>query len=244
MIPIQPGNDAAERNGCRPYEWNAGSRIRAGRLILCLLLVLGGSFPARGGEIHKAVIKGNLNKVVALLKDHSELIESKNNLGMTPLHLAVEHNQLGIAALLLANGANVDARDQRRNTPLILAMFSYNHEEMVRLLLAKGADVNLANGQGKTALAWAADRDQIDDAKILLANDADMEAGKGYTPLLYAVIGTHTDMVELLLANGADPNTKVGARSPLYYSKQMNYLTNQISDPKIEALLRKYGGRE
>jgi hypothetical protein len=30
----------------------------------------------------------------------------------------------------------------------------------------------------------------------------------------------------------------------LHYAKQMNYETNQISDPKIEALLVKYGGHE
>jgi ankyrin repeat protein len=202
------------------------SLFRAGRLIICLILALFGSFPAQGGEIHKAVVKGDLNTVVVLLKDHPELIENKDKMGLTPLNLAVKHNQLEIAALLLANSADVNARDPHQRTPLILALWVYNHDKMMRLLLASGADVDL------------------DDAKILIANDANINFESGTTPLVFAVMGTHTEMVELLLANGADPNHKVGGFTPLYFAKQMYYETNQISDPKIEVLLKKYGGHE
>jgi hypothetical protein len=58
------------------------------------------------------------------------------------------------------------------------------------------------------------------------------------------VIGTHTEIVEILLANGADPNYKVLSFTPLHYARQDLYLMNQISDPKIEALIKKYGGHE
>jgi ankyrin repeat protein len=148
MIPIQAENDTASICGS-----NARSQFSAGRLILCLLLALGVSFSAQGGEIHKAVTKGNLNKVVALLNDHPELLESKDNLGRMPLYLAVAHNQLEIAELLLANGADVNGRDSQEHTPLIQAMWVYNHDKMVRLLLAKGADVNLSDKWSMTALA-------------------------------------------------------------------------------------------
>jgi ankyrin repeat protein len=163
MIPLQARDDTAKRHG-----WKVRHHFRAGWLILCLLLTLAGSFPAQGAEIHKAVVKGNLNKVAALLKDHPEQLESKNDLGRTPLHLAVIHNELEIADLLLANGADVNARDPDQHTPLIWTLWIFNHDKMMRLLLAKGADVNLSDRWGMTALAYAAKLGQIDDAKILL----------------------------------------------------------------------------
>jgi ankyrin repeat protein len=221
-----------------------GRMSREVTLVLWLVLGLGGSCAARGEEIHKAVIKGDLNQVVALLKDHPELLESRNNLGYTPVFEAVGHNQLEIAELLLANGADVNARDGNMRTPLMQALWVYNHDKMVRLLLAKGADVNLEDKWKITALAYAAKQGQLEDAKILIANDANVNVVTGSSPLYFAVIGTHTEMVELLLVNGADPNYKVMGFPPLHYAGIENYLVNQISDPKIVVLLKKYGGHE
>ena len=200
--------------------------------------------PALGDEIHDAVFKGNFNRVVALLKDHPELLEKKNNLGQTPLIVAVNHNQAEIAELLLANGANVNARDPQMRTPLILALWVYKHDQMVRLLLQRGAEVDLEDKFKMTALAYAAKQGQLEDAKILLTNDANVNVVAGVSPLYFAVVGTHTEMVELLLANGADVNYRMGGFTALHFAKQDNYLTNQISDPKIEELLKKYGGHE
>jgi ankyrin repeat protein len=226
------------------FGWSTGSLFRTNRLIVCLLLMMGAGSAAGGDEIHKAIIKGDLNKVVALLKDHSELLESKNNLGQTPLFEAASHNQLEIAELLLANGADVNARDGYGHTPLIQALWVNDHDKMMRLLLAKGADVNLADKAKMTALAYAAKQGQLEDVKILIGNDANTNVITGASPLYFAVIGTHTEIVELLLANGADPNYKVLGFPPLHYAGIENYLVNQISDPKIVALLKKYGGHE
>jgi len=120
------------------------------------------------------------------------------------------------------------------HTPLILAMWVYNHDQMVRLLLTKGADVNLEDKWSMTALAYAVKQGQIDDAKILIANDANINVVAGASPLYWAVMGFHTEMVELLLANGADVNYKFSGFAALHYA----------SNPKIEALLKKYGGHE
>jgi ankyrin repeat protein len=216
---------------------------RAGLLVLCVVLTLGAKSDAPGDEIHKAVIKGNLNAVAALLKEHPDLLESKNNLGQTPLYEAVVHNQLEIAEMLLANGADVNARDGYMHTPLIQALWVYNHDKMMRLLLAKGAKVNLEDKWSLTALAYAAKQGQVEDAKILIANGANVNFESGETPLYMAVMGTHREMVELLLASGADANQRVRGLTPLDYAKQELYQTGKMSDPKIEALLKEYSGQ-
>ena len=172
----------AEIGMYKRFEWSAGSLIRACGLVLCLLLTLGAKSAAPGEEIHKAVIKGDLNKVVALLKDRPDALENKNKLGYTPLFEAVGHNQMEIAELLLANGADVNARDGYGHTPLIQALWVYNHDKMMRLLLAKGADVNLSDKWEMTALAYAAKQGQLEDAKILIASDANVNCAQNILP--------------------------------------------------------------
>jgi ankyrin repeat protein len=207
------------------------------RILLCVLLASLVSLPVQAGEIHKAVTNGDLNKVVALLRDHPDLLESKDNLGRTPLFVAVAHNRLEIAELLLANGADVNARDGDQHTPLIQSLWVYRHDKMMRLLLAKGAEVNLSDKWNMSALNYAAKQGQIEDVKILIANDADINLVTGTTPLMYAIFGDHRELVELLLASGADVDHRVNGYTPLHYAR----LTD---DAKIEALIRKYGGHE
>ena len=58
-----------------------------------------------------------------------------------PLHIAVHHNQLGLAEQLLIRGAHVDAEDRKGMTPLMLAC-SLGYVECTELLLQHGANPN------------------------------------------------------------------------------------------------------
>ena len=62
------------------------------------------------GEIHDAARKGDLAKVKALLKDHPDLVFSKDNNGETPLHQAVLFGHKDVAELLLAGKAEVQCQ--------------------------------------------------------------------------------------------------------------------------------------
>src|SRR5581483_8931555 len=84
----------------------------------------------------------------------------------------------------------------------------------VRALLARGADVNTAQGDGMTALHWAAKNGDADLAATLLAAGANVRATSrlgGYTPLLLAAAAGSVPTVEALLARGADANHREGA---------------------------------
>jgi uncharacterized protein len=86
----------------------------------------------------------------------------------------------------------------------------------VRALLTKGADVNAPQGDGMTALHWAAERGDADLTALLLASRANANAatriGK-YTPLHVAAKGGHANVVRRLVDAGADVNgaTTTGA---------------------------------
>src|SRR5438034_6570510 len=82
--------------------------------------------------------------------------------------------------------------------------------ETVRALLKDGADVNAAQGDGMTALHWAATKDDVELAKILLYAGANVKATTrlgGYTPLLMASKSGSAPMIETLVNGGADVNS-------------------------------------
>jgi uncharacterized protein len=79
--------------------------------------------------------------------------------------------------------------------------------EMVRSLLKTGADVNAAQGDGMTALHWAALRDNADMAAMLVYAGANLEATTrlgGNTPLHLASRQGNTVTIEALLEAGSD----------------------------------------
>jgi ankyrin repeat protein len=83
----------------------------------------------------------------------------------------------------------------------------------VRAALARKADVNVPQTDGSTALHWAAERDDVELAELLLQAGARVGARtrEGVTPLQLAAINGSARMLDRLLKRGADPN---GALTP------------------------------
>jgi ankyrin repeat protein len=113
----------------------------------------------------------------------------------TALHAVADIGDKDMAALLLANGADVNARDDDGSTPLHGAADDIDAEvapngrkEVAELLLAHGADVNARTSRGWTPLHAAAGAHNLDVAAVLLANGADVNAktNDGQTPLYIA----------------------------------------------------------
>jgi ankyrin repeat protein len=68
--------------------------------------------------IHDAAMHGDLAKVKQLLKGNPDLVFSQDiSLGQTPLHVAAGNGHRAVAELLLANKADVNARDHNLWTP-------------------------------------------------------------------------------------------------------------------------------
>jgi ankyrin repeat protein len=78
----------------------------------------------------------------------------------------------------------------------------------VRTLIAQHADVNGGDADGSTALHWAAQRDSVEIADLLLAAGANAKAKTRYgvTPLTLACTNGDAAMIEHLIKAGADPN--------------------------------------
>ena len=91
--------------------------------------------------------------------------------------------------------------------------------ETVRGLLKDGGDVNAAQGDGMTALHWAASNNDVDLASMLIHAGANLRAAtrvNGYTPLMMAARAGHAPVMRLLIERGANPKTaSVAGTTPL-----------------------------
>jgi ankyrin repeat protein len=151
----------------------------------------------------RAVLVGDAAQVGALLEREPWLAHERSPGGSTALHLAAHAGHREVVALLLAHGADVDARALARmaRTPLQVAV-SMNRIEIARLLLDHGADADLSDLLGWRALHLAALRGQADLVRLLLAHGADADAVDGAvsTPLALARLRGHAEVVALLEA--------------------------------------------
>ncbi|WP_083671792.1 ankyrin repeat domain-containing protein [Sphingomonas montana] len=123
--------------------------------------------------------------------------------------LLFEAARLGRADLigpLVKAGADIDSRDDRGFTPLILA--AYNGQlATVDALIARGADACRPDrDQGNTAQMGVAFKGEDAIAARLLKAGCDVNArnNAGQTALMMAALFNRTKQVEMLLAAGAD----------------------------------------
>ena len=95
----------------------------------------------------------------------------------------------------------------------------------VRALIAQGADVNAAQGDGMTALHWAADLGNVELAQVLIGAGANLQATTrlgAFTPLHIAAENGDAAVVKVLLAAGANPRaaSNLGGETPLHFAAQ------------------------
>jgi len=114
-----------------------------------------------------------------------------------------------MAKLLIAEGADVNAKNGYGNTPLIEAAKGAV-PEIVMFLVAAGADVNAKNNHGVTPFVNAAENGQADILEFLSSTAAQKKpSASAYEMFLFfAAQNCKKDTVKVLIAGGADVNAK------------------------------------
>jgi ankyrin repeat protein len=183
---------------------------------------------------------GNAAAVKALLVHGANANAVEPEHGQTALMWAAAESHPDVVDMLLEFGADVRARSRSYSqtvvgeqtqragreslnydvmrggsTPLLFAVRAGDGAS-VKLLLAKGADVNDSLADGTSALVLAAQSGHRDAALALLDMGADPNAsGIGYTALHAAVLRSDLSLVKALLAHRANPNMRMTKGTPV-----------------------------
>ena len=137
----------------------------------------------------------------------------------TALHLASDSGDLESVSFLLGAGAEVDAKDENDNTPLVWAV-KRGHVDVVNWLLAHKADPNRVLQNKTTALHHAASMGE-DIVGLLLSSKADVNvlSDSKSSPIHYAAKSGNEVVLRSLLAHDADPTEKnIEGKTALNYA--------------------------
>ncbi|XP_039614521.1 KN motif and ankyrin repeat domain-containing protein 1a isoform X2 [Polypterus senegalus] len=158
--------------------------------------------------LHYSVSHSNFEIVKLLLNANVCNVNQQNKAGYTPIMLAalaaVEAKKDMHTVEDLFSKGDVNAKaSQAGQTGLMLAV-SHGRMDMVKALLACGADVNIQDDEGSTALMCASEHGHVEIVKLLLAQpgcDATLTDGDESTALSIALEAGHKDIAVLLYAH-------------------------------------------
>lgn len=184
---------ALDENGLGAY---AAARYSGRNEIAALLLEKGVKL-----DVYAASMAGAKDTVLEMIAENPDLTGAYSRDGWTPLHLACFFGQPEIAEILIARGADVNARSRNlmQNMPLHAAAAGRNRES-VRLLLEHGADVNARQHGGWTVLHAASQNGDVEMVRLLLGGGAniDLRAENQQNAMDLAMTKGHQAVVDVL----------------------------------------------
>jgi ankyrin repeat protein len=172
---------------------------------LTLLMVAGPAAAQDNLRLVEAARNRDRQAVHTLLNEQAE-VDVRSHDGATALLWAAHWNDLETADLLIRAGANVNAMNDFRITPLSLACTNGNAALVERLLKA-GASPHTAIATGETPIMTCASTGSADAVRMLIARNADVNAkepSQNQTALMWAAAEHRLDVVRMLIERGAD----------------------------------------
>lgn len=182
-------------------------------------------------EVARALLERRCSGV----NDYLTFTSNYGSLSQPLLHVAIRHGNFALAESLLNHGAAINPRDTNSSGAIIAAFYPLNdkdpvvapshwHEtleavrKMVRMLVARGADICAQDEDGQNALDKAAADDDETLVEYLLAKGMPPNGGIGREgPLNYAIQSGNLKLARVLLHHGASIHTEAHEHEALVF---------------------------
>jgi ankyrin repeat protein len=171
--------------------------------IVQMLTQSGGKATSRamGSPLFNSEVLGNPERLKELLR-HGADLKARDSYGWTPLLSAINYGFSAAATIMIEFGADVnDSGDMMTPYPPLVAATEFSRNELIKLLVSKGADVNAVRSyDGRSALILATSKNNLPMVKYLLAHGArkDIKDRLNKTVEDYARESGYTDILNAL----------------------------------------------
>jgi len=150
--------------------------------------------------------KEDIDMVKHMVKEYHVEVNARDKFGESSLTIASRRRNINLIDFLIEEGVDIDTKNNRGNTALIDISGVGDTETMKYLVDKHGADINMADDEGWTALMAASFAGNLDHVDFLFKSGANVEAvdKKGWTALTLATERGHLHVVRYLVKNGAN----------------------------------------
>ena len=209
-----------------------------------LLIELGADFNARDDRgntpLHEAVRNRNEATCTLLIARGADMY-AENRYDDTPIGIAFAAGAETVDWFIQGN--SIFARDDRGNTPLHIAIQSNASEEIIRLFIKKGADVDSRNNRINTPLHIAFQTNNKTAVEILVQAGADLFSrnGEGNSPLTIA-FGAGKETMSWIINERTVSMTDQQGNTPLHIAasigdrQAVDFLLTMGADPMMKNL--------
>ncbi|XP_046994246.1 death-associated protein kinase dapk-1-like [Schistocerca americana] len=178
--------------------------------------------------LNSAASSGNVEGLQKLMSLTKISLNVSNKERVSPAHVAAGCGQVSVLELLNTSGANLQAKDDSGDTPLIWAA-RHGQEDALSFLVNAGVNVSTQNLDGGTALHEAALHGRTTCVRRLIACpdiSLDIPDCNGRTPLHVALATVREDCALLLLHAGADVDMcDMEGDAPIHLASRTGLLT-------------------
>lgn len=197
-----------------------------------------------GRAIHEAVRLGDAKQTKTLIQFKAN-VNVKNNVGMTPLHIASLHGYTDCVKVLLDAGALPNEKDIKNKLPIHYAVSNTTGNiNVLKLLLKQGSLIDPKDHKKETPLIYSIRKKNFQFAKYLLANQASIHVvdEDGFSLLHILALNGNLELLKIIVELGVNPNTLIekGNLTPLHFAamnghlESLHYLLSKGANPDIQ----------